>query len=259
MVHYLGLFRQFGEYLSFQAPQYEGGDHPTQLLHVAFIAGRLAEALLEMGVVAQQAGIDKVEQTPEFPQMVFHRCATERQPKLRRQGEEDLGPLCGGIFDLLRLIGDEGGPVVGLQRPLQRAQQPIVEQHHITGLQRCQGFLPIVVLIQGYDIQLGGEAGRFLLPVEHQGLGYYHQRRSLLLPMTQQCQCLQGFSQPHIIGQTGTKAVLGQGGQPVGALFLIIAQRGEQCARYLHCLSPLVLQLLPACIALCGDALQQAT
>lgn len=74
-----------------------------------------------------------------------------------------------------------------------------------------------------------------------------------MLAHAQHDEGLQCLAQPHVIGQTGTETVMGQGRQPAHPLLLIVPQRPHQLVRARHLLLPLLLKVLPGGIPLGGD------
>jgi hypothetical protein len=108
--------------------------------------------------------------------------------------------------------------------------QPIGREHDFTiaGVQRR------ISAAQDADLQFGGEAREFLLPVEQQARRGDDEMRTVhagrrpdqpFLNGGQQTDRLERFPQSHVIGQTGAEPVLVEKREPAIAVHLIGAQR----------------------------------
>jgi hypothetical protein len=79
--------------------------------------------------------------------------------------------------------------------------------------------------VQIEHAQTGSEAGRFVVPVVQQRLGYHDERRAIepagFLFHEHAGQRLDGLPQPHVIGEDATHVVLAQTLHPVQALLLV--------------------------------------
>ena len=81
-MHHLGLGRQLCGHLLFGAAQQERPDAAGQVGHALAVTvtfDRVAVILVEALQVAQPAGHQKVEDRPQFAQVVFHRRAGQAQ------------------------------------------------------------------------------------------------------------------------------------------------------------------------------------
>ena len=62
-----------------------------------------------------------------------------------------------------------------------------------------------------------------------------------MLAHAQHHERLQGLAKTHVIGETGTEAMVGQGRHPAHPLLLIVPQRCQELGGTLHLLLPLLL------------------
>jgi len=67
-----------------------------------------SELVAELGEAAEQAGVDRVEDGPQFAQPVLDRRASERQLLVGGEGSDCLGGLCVWVLDHLGFVEDDG-------------------------------------------------------------------------------------------------------------------------------------------------------
>ena len=81
----LGLLRQFARHLLLGAPQNERPQRlRQQLARLLARIARQASRHLQHLRLAQHAGIQELEQAPQFAQVILHRRAAQRQPVVAR-------------------------------------------------------------------------------------------------------------------------------------------------------------------------------
>lgn len=110
----LGPRREFSQDLALESAQDKGADQgfqPESRLIIVAQLYRVGKALIEALLRAQQPGIDKAEEIPQFTQVIFDGGAGGDDTACPLQGHHRLGTLGIGILEGLRLIGDDGLPL----------------------------------------------------------------------------------------------------------------------------------------------------
>ena len=216
--------------VAFEAPQQKRGRQAPQAFGrrlVLVALDRDGEALAELGQAAQQAGIEQVQQRPEFVEAVFHRRAGEGNAALA--AEASGGPRHGGvgIFELLGLVKHQPAPGQLRQCGGIAAEHAIAGEQHATGAellerppQRRCGAGPLGAVVQPH-IQGGREALQLPPPVAQQGHRRHHQGGRREGIGQQGGDQLGGFAQAHVVRQAGPQPQLAQKHQPAQAPLLV--------------------------------------
>ena len=188
---------------------------------------RDGEALAELGQAAQQAGIEQVQQRPEFMQAVFHRRAGEGNAALAAQagGGSSHGGV--GIFKLLGLVKHQPAPGQARQGGGIAAEHAIAGEQHAAGAeilhlppQRCHRARPLRAVVQPHH-QIRREALQLPPPVAQQGHRRHHQGGRRQRIGQQGGDQLGGFAQAHIVRQAGPQPQPAQKHQPAQAPLLV--------------------------------------
>ena len=236
----LNFVGQFGGHLAFGSAQHERCDAATQLvepLTVAEFFDGVAKQVLEALLAAQKTRHQKVEQTPQFAQMVLHGCAGQAQAMPRIEFPHHLRRMGVGVFDVLCLIEHHQMP--GLLQPALAVarQQGVGRHHHVVAGHLSSGIVPVLA-VQHQHTQRGRKTFGLASPVAHQTDRGYDQRRAreatcFFLDQDMRKR-LQGFAQPHVVGQDAAQAVVAKELQPVQALLLVRTHLGLQTRGYRH-------------------------
>lgn len=172
---------------------------------------------------AEQAGGDEVEQGPEFSEMVFDRGAGGDQPEPGRKMHGRLGAFGGRVLDRLGLVQDHGLPLHGGEQIRLLIEQPVTGDDQVKGAEIGQLAGPVAAA-KGGQLEGGGKTARLDQPVAADRGGRHHQGRALVGAVEDHGQGLDGLAQTHVVGQTGPEFQVGQPGQPLKPLQLVVTQ-----------------------------------
>ena len=109
-----------------------------------------------------------------------------------------------------------------------QSQQSVTRNDQIIGPGRSNDIRTIILFMQTRGPQGRGESRGFCGPVLAYGCGCDHQCGSACGPVQQQGQGLNGFTQPHVVGQTGASTPMRQACQPDKPIELVGTQIGTQ-------------------------------
>ena len=146
------------------------------------------------------------------------------------QAHDGGGTFGGHVLDRLRLVEHDGVPPFLRERLRVALQQAVGRQHDVERFERGENLFAAGAAVVD-DVQRRRETRRLLDPVAADRRGRGHERRAALGAVQQQRQRLHGFAQPHVVGQTGARAPVGEARQPAEAFQLIGAQLRAQRAR----------------------------
>ena len=156
--------------------------------------------------------------------MIFHGRAAKRQPVASAQQTRGFGRFGAGVLDGLRFVEHHVIELDVLELRGVAAQRAVGGQHHIV-IGEAMHIARQAGMIE--HPQLRSEAGRLLLPVEHQRFGDHHQRWTGQVARRaagfQQRQHLRGLAHAHVIGQTAAETETAQKVHPADAVPLVIA------------------------------------
>ncbi len=224
---YLGLLRQLLDYLGLGAAQEERRYGPAQLRLHSLVLVPLDGEDIAVGEVlegAEEAGVDKLEEVPEFGKIVLNGRACEEYAGLGLQVHGGGGHLGVAVLDGVRLIKDHEVPLLLPQQFGLADEESVGAQHHAMVRSRRNGGGTVFLLVEEGHIEGGREALEFRLPVvQHRGRTQ-HQRRPAVGAVEHEGDGLDGLAKTHIVGKTGAGAPVGEARHPAEALLLIVAQ-----------------------------------
>ena len=155
-----------------------------------------------------------MELAPEFFEAVLHRGTGERDPELGGEGLGRPGDLALGVLDVLGLVEHHGVPALGAQDVGVQAHDRVAGQNDIgVGVQT-----PARAVVDG-NREAGPEALDLLAPVVDQAGGDDDQGTFF-----QGAEGLQGFAEPHVVGEQRAQAGLAKKMQPVDSLALVFPE-----------------------------------
>ena len=194
---------------------------------------------------AEDAGVTEVQDGAQFQQAVFHWGAGERHAVVGGQGADGLGDFGAGVFNVLGFIESNAMPVLPPQELVVAAGNAVAGDHNVVVGDGAEEFLVLFTLgaVVDQDFQVGGELFRLARPVANHAGGGDDQRRPYLAHLSCKFRCgwftfgvvafgrfegeeLQGFAQPHVVGEHGAEALAGHPMHPVHTAALIFAQAG---------------------------------
>ena len=219
--------------LLFQAAQHDG-PHPAGEKRARRLRRAAVVLLEEFSALGQVAGMDEFHDAPEIEQPVFQRRAGERELVL---GLERLGRARDhrlGIFDVLRLVENDGAEGKFLQRGEIAPQQRVVGDDEVV----LRNFLAQAVAMfargEQQHLQLRGELRRFAVPVEDDAGRADDEARRRALRFAQVLQPgerLHRFAEAHVVGQQRAEPEARGVGEKMKARFLVGPQLGAQALR----------------------------
>jgi hypothetical protein len=203
----LGLGRQVFGHLGLHAAQHVGRKHVAQGAQALFVLVLLdghAEEAREVHLVAQKARVQEVHEGPKLAQVVLHRGAREAKAMGGPQGPHRPVRAAALVLDELRLIEDEHVELF-LRQPLFVAvHQGVAGDDDVVLPDAIEG-LVTPGAVQQEHAQTGCELFDLALPVEDQAGGRHDEHRAaqatLLLFGGDVRDGLQGFAEPHVVGE----------------------------------------------------------
>ena len=201
---------------------------------------------------AEQAGIDRVEDRPEFAQAVLDRRAGERQLLAGAEVADGSRRLGVRVLHHLRLVEHDG-------RPLDRAevfevarQQPVRGDHELSfgvaGEERL-GCHPRIAAdaadrlaagaaVVDLHLELGREPLRLAAPVAHDAQGAHDEVRPGSFEEVGERGG--GLAEAHVVGEATAEAELGEELHPRQAAALIVPEFAGEVGRFVRLLQHLV-------------------
>ncbi len=201
-------------------------------------AGRLrgaAVVLLEkLAAIGQIAGVDKFHDAPEIEEAVLERRAGEGELVNGAEGLGRLGDHRFGIFDVLRLVEDDGAEGKFLEGGEVAAQERVVGDDEVVLRNHLAQTVAVLAGGEEEDFLAGRELGRLALPVEDDagraddeaGDGAF-----LLAHELEPGERLDGFAKAHVVGEERAELEAGSVGKKTEAGFLVGAQLGDEAFR----------------------------
>src|SRR5438552_5595963 len=214
-------------------PERPGQQRTTFGIRIA--GGDAAEA--EDGGTSQHARVQEFEQAPQLTEMIFDRCAAQRQPVPALQETHRLRRFRVGILDGLGLVENAIVEEHILEEQGVAAQRAIGGEDDVVVLEMVAAALTANAAMVEYT-QLRREAGGLLFPVKDQRARGNNQRRleasartlavglavSAKLPArVEQGQHLYRLTQPHVIGEAAAEPEPLQKVQPAEPILLVAA------------------------------------
>ena len=228
--------RQILRDLLFQAAQHDG-PHPAGEKRARGLRGAAIVLLQELAAIGQVTGMDKFHDAPKIEQAIFERRAGQRElviglERLRRAGDHRLG-----IFDVLRLVENDGAEGEFLQRGEVAAQQRVIGDDEIVLRDFLAQRMAMLARGEQQHLQSRRELLRFAVPVEDNARGTNDEARRRALRFAQECcsqaSALHGFAETHVVGQERPELEARGVGEKVEARFLIGTQFGDEPLRRL--------------------------
>ncbi len=191
---------------------------------------------LEVGLGAEEAGVEELHDRPQVADVVFDRGAGEGDAVVARQRACGLRLLRFGVLDVLRLVEDDAGPVYFLENVEVAVEQGVAGEDESVLLRLLleRGAFLALTAVVNQDRQIGREALRFLVPVADDGHGADEQHRSpaIAFPVAlDEGERLHGLAETHVVGQAGAQARTAQEAEPGVAAHLVRTQRAVKPCR----------------------------
>ena len=199
-----------------------------------------AEALIEPGAIIrsgaggnglQVAGQHELEQRAEVVERVFQRRTGEQETAAGAQRAQSPGVLRAAVLDVLGLVGDDAAELHPREEFAVAGERAVTRDDQIAaGERRLVGGAPAAVV---HDRpQLGREPGTLAAPVLEERGGGNHQggidgggrRRA----GTEEGEGLQGFAEPHLVGEDATEIMAMEVPEPGGAKLLVGSEGGGE-------------------------------
>ena len=207
----------------------EGGPEDRSHL-VARLGGLLQERR-----AAEQAGVQEVEEALQLAEVVLDRRAGESETVIRLQQARRLRRLRPVVLDGLGFVEDD---VVEGHAPKEQHVAPqgaVGRQHDVDAFQPVRLPAPVGPGVVEQP-EGGGEARRFLLPVEDQGLRDHDER---WLPCRspaslEQGQHLHRLAQAHVVGEAAPESELAEEMHPPEPFVLVAPQVADEPGRSLR-------------------------
>lgn len=182
----------------------------------------------ELLVGSEVAGHEKVHDGPDVGDAVFDGGAGEDEFAVGLDLFGGFGVTGGVILDVLGLVEDDGGEVVLVVVVDVAAQEGIGGEDEVGGLNLIPEGMALGAA-EGKGFELGGEAVGFLDPVLHEAGGTDDEGGGFAVGFAtslelQPCEGLQGFAEPHLVGEEAAELVLFKEAQPIDAFALVGAQ-----------------------------------
>ena len=225
---------QFFQHLFLPPPQNKGLNKPAQLLPplvVVVFRDRYRVLLVEALKISEQAGVQELEEIPQFSEVVFDRRTGGGYPEITLEAHRYLAALRTAVLDRLGFIQDDGAEALRRQCFPLKGKQTIADHQHIIRAYRFDGFLA-VSLPQQHRIQGRGEFCGFPDPVSGHGGGCNDERGAKLRAGLQHRKTLNGLTQAHVIRKAGTDAPVSQAHQPAETIQLVGPQLRPESRRY---------------------------
>ena len=186
-----------------------------------------AERFAELGAVAEEAGDEPIEQGPQFGKIVLHRRSRQRDSLARLDFANAFGSLRGGILDRLGFVQNGELPLPSEQRLMVPAHQRVSRQDQMMvgdGVEPLSAF----GAVEDQQLELRREARRLAPPVSDQARGHDQQTGAVAalrqVTFRQQRERLDGFPQPHVVGERAAESGVRQCAEPAVARFLVRTQ-----------------------------------
>ena len=145
---------------------------PVRGLRIAVGLDRQEKLAFERGLGAEKARVEKLHDRPQLADVVFYGGAGQGDAMISLERAGRLGLFGLGVFDVLRLVQDDGAPLDLLEQVEVAVQQRIARDDDSLLLRLLlEGglFLGATRTMMQEDRQRGREARRLLLPVAHHG------------------------------------------------------------------------------------------
>ena len=177
------FLRQLLSHFLLRAAQHEGLDETVKRLLRLLVVQQfygLDEAAVEVFERAQQSGVDKLEEVPQFAKMVLHRRTGEHDAVITLQPHGNGARLCAAVLDDVRFVKADGLPLLLRYDVLHAQQQHICHHHHVAGLCLLDGSAAVALEIEHRDTQRRSKLLHLRAPVGCYGGRCYDQRRPFI-------------------------------------------------------------------------------
>ena len=227
------LFGQIGNdgLISFHPSEHEGRREAAESFCRAFVMigfNRTRKDVREFLHGAEELGLYRREDGPEFHQTVFHRRARHGNHLLRLDAAHGCSLRRAGIFHRLGFIDDEQAPLQGREQVIVSAQRAVARQQHVGHVDSCRE-LPVGAVVyaeshcRGKLCELSGPVGDQRSGQNGEDLFLFQFSR--ILQFKHGADNLKRFAKPHVVGNQRTEAQLRILHEPRVAARLI----GTQC------------------------------
>eukprot|EP00754_Rhynchopus_humris_P013967 Rhum_TRINITY_DN14357_c21_g1::Rhum_TRINITY_DN14357_c21_g1_i1::g.84184::m.84184 len=211
-------------------------------LEAARVDGHL-ERLSKGGQVAELAGVDEVEERPQFAELVLQRRPREHDPVRRRKLFDGTGCEGARVADVVSLVEDDVVELddVGVREQPNLLAHPVVrrEQDGVAGVQRLQQRLPVVRpvrrgrerarRVQAHDAHLRHPLVELPHPLRHERHRAHHDHRTLQqaapVQPRDEGRNLHRLPHPHLVAQHAARLLQVQLPQPLHSRLLVLEQR----------------------------------
>ena len=190
-----------------------------------------------------------MENTPQFPQMVFHRSPRQGHPPVRPQLPHRHRRLAVAVLHVLSFVQHQRVPLPTLQTLHITQRQPITADHHVASTHTLRHRFPIRFPIQ-HHTQPRSKTLTLPLPVEAERRRSNDQGRPVGRSSHQQGQRLHRLPQTHVVRQHTPNPPRRQPTQPAISLQLIIPQLTPKSSRQLRIQLPRIPQSLQTLLPL---------
>jgi len=221
------LGRQVGRHHRFGTPLDERGDAGGEVALELQVALDVRVISAEGGQAAEHSGLEEIEDAPEVFRRVLQRGAGEHNPVRRVDAFAVLRVGGTGVLDMLRLVEHDEAETVMLELVAGEPGGGVGEDQEIVLRQRLPEGVALGPVDRHRDFEFRDETARFPRPVLSERRRADDQRRShaALLARGQEREELDGFAEPHLVGEDHVAVAVGHVLEEADAFFLISAQR----------------------------------
>ena len=180
---------------------------------------------------SEQTRIDKLEQIPQFGQVVLNGCTGKNDLSSGFQLHGCLRHLCVGILYSMCFVETNYVPFASSEYFQFYVQQCIGSNNNVASL--CFFYIgyAIATLVEYDYVERGRKAFQLVAPIWYYRCRSNHKRWAFTALFQQQSYGLQRLSQSHIIGKTHTCTPRCNLRQPFETFLLVVAQLGVKCLR----------------------------
>lgn len=221
------LRRQVRRHHRLRAPLDERSDPGRKVVLQRGVVPDIRVIAAECSEIAEHAGLQEVEDAPEVLRRIFKRRAGQHNP-VRRIETLAVARIGGaGVLDVLRLVEHDEAEAVMLELVARKPGRGVGEDDQVVLRQALPDRAAFRSIMRSGDLEFRDELCGLPRPVVGQRGRTDDERRShaALLAGSQQREKLDGFAEPHLVGQDHIVIPVGHVLQEADALLLIFAER----------------------------------